>query len=210
MSHFSWREPDPEEKACTSCEESKPLSEFHGQKTGKYGKHAKCKLCMKKIAKIHGEKIRERNRIRNSKSIHRESDLKYCYKCKDVKANSEFNNCITNFDGKQSVCRDCEKFRRHENKQKFIEYTLLRKYGITIADRDAMIANQGGKCNICQCDNKDLVIDHCHTTGKVRGLLCQSCNVFLGGAETLERHKLQVNSHLKRNLFTTISYSHIS
>ena len=210
MSHFSWREPDPEERACTKCEKVKPLSEFHNQSTGKYGKHAKCKLCMNKIAKIHGEMSRERNRQRNLKSFHRESDLKSCGQCNEVKPRSEFSYCRTNLDGKQYQCKKCDVIRRDRDKQKIIEWALLRKYGITIAERDAMFTSQDGKCNICSIDNVDLQVDHCHATGKVRGLLCQPCNMALGSIESLEKHKLQVNSHLKRNLFTTISYSHIS
>ena len=202
MSNFSWREPDPEERVCTKCEELKPLDEFHNNPTGKYGKHASCKPCMAVAHSINNKNARERNRAKNSKSIHRESDLKSCFKCEDIKPRSEFNNCITNYDGKQSKCRDCEKLRRYKDKEKLLEYTLLRKYGITIADRDAMFTSQNGKCNICNIDNVDLQIDHCHTTGKVRGLLCQPCNMALGSIESMEKHKLQVNSHARRNLLT--------
>ena len=45
-----------------------------------------------------------------------------------------------------------------------------------------MKTNQNNKCLICgnEQDGKDLAIDHCHTTNKVRGLLCNSCNLGLG------------------------------
>lgn len=54
-----------------------------------------------------------------------------------------------------------------------------RTYGITEATRAKMIEAQGRKCAICRLE-KDLYVDHCHTTGKVRGLLCCSCNTGLG------------------------------
>lgn len=47
-----------------------------------------------------------------------------------------------------------------------------------------MLHNQGNKCKICETHesefDKRLAVDHCHKTGKVRGLLCSSCNTSLG------------------------------
>ena len=65
---------------------------------------------------------------------------------------------------------------------------LLRNYNITLAEYEQMSAAQGHKCYICQGEGflmaswhkVKLVVDHCHTTGKVRGLLCHNCNRALG------------------------------
>jgi len=56
-------------------------------------------------------------------------------------------------------------------------------YGLSPEDYDTMLAQQGGVCAICQQDNggRHLVIDHDHTTDKVRVLLCDGCNIALGG-----------------------------
>lgn len=59
---------------------------------------------------------------------------------------------------------------------------LKRKYGLTPEDVEAMRVAQDGRCLICRVEC-DLFIDHCHTTGRVRGLLCPSCNTFLGRVE---------------------------
>ena len=64
---------------------------------------------------------------------------------------------------------------------------LQRRYGITQNDYEVMIAEQNNQCAICNTTepggrhNSDyFVVDHCHTTGKVRKLLCHNCNTALG------------------------------
>lgn len=61
----------------------------------------------------------------------------------------------------------------------------IRKYGLTLKEYDALLAAQGGKCAICR--RSDFpgpthfpFIDHCHSTGRVRGILCANCNHGLG------------------------------
>lgn len=57
-----------------------------------------------------------------------------------------------------------------------------RRYGITIADYDRMLAEQHGCCAICKKGNeaRRFDVDHCHSTGVVRGLLCRNCNWGIG------------------------------
>lgn len=61
---------------------------------------------------------------------------------------------------------------------------VRRQYGITLAQYDEMCADQNGKCAICgnsdEVEGRRLAIDHCHDSGKVRGLLCGKCNRGLG------------------------------
>jgi hypothetical protein len=62
---------------------------------------------------------------------------------------------------------------------------LKRKYGLTPEQFDALLAAQGGVCGICRGPPTDVRgfrphIDHCHRTGRVRGLLCSRCNHGLG------------------------------
>jgi hypothetical protein len=55
------------------------------------------------------------------------------------------------------------------------------RYGITLDICEQILINQNGKCAICNTIlNNKFVIDHCHTTGVVRGLLCNDCNLGLG------------------------------
>ena len=68
----------------------------------------------------------------------------------------------------------------------------LKKYGIHTGQRNQMMEEQDGMCQICNSPVKfsqglglsstDATVDHCHATGKVRGILCGSCNNMLGRA----------------------------
>jgi hypothetical protein len=70
-----------------------------------------------------------------------------------------------------------EKYRRQVRNHAF-----KKKYGITLDERDAIIASQGGKCALCPDDPgpRGLFIDHNHKTKKVRGALCHRCNTGIG------------------------------
>lgn len=97
---------------------------------------------------------------------------KRCNYCKIVKPLDCFhrgNN--TSPDGRGYTCNTCIS----ENK-------LLKKYGLTKEQNELLYKKQEGKCAICNIFflRKDLVVDHNHTTGETRGLLCNSCNRGIG------------------------------
>ncbi len=65
------------------------------------------------------------------------------------------------------------------NKDITRERYLKRMYGITLKEYNQMFVDQNGLCMICgetEKNDRGLAVDHCHETGKVRGLLCQGCN----------------------------------
>jgi hypothetical protein len=77
---------------------------------------------------------------------------------------------------------------RKANSEKSAAYTrnrdLQRKYGLSVAGFDEMLAAQNNRCALCSTDapggKGTFHVDHCHDTGRVRGLLCMSCNVGIG------------------------------
>jgi hypothetical protein len=78
---------------------------------------------------------------------------------------------------------------RNRNPDKVKSYDLKRKFNITLHDYERLFQQQNYVCAICQQPERSLdkdggprrmPVDHCHTTGKVRGLLCTSCNRALG------------------------------
>ena len=70
--------------------------------------------------------------------------------------------------------------RREERRVLKARRARLKKYGLTEQQYNIMVAEQQGLCKICKTSPERLVIDHCHETGEVRGLLCHYCNVGLG------------------------------
>lgn len=117
-----------------------------------------------------------------------------CTVCGEEKALSEFPIRKTHRPGKPvSQCTACKvkmnRAYRAENKDRVLEIErrskLKKTYGITPKQYDEMLAAQNNSCAICAAKKpggrtKLFFIDHCHTTGKVRGLLCMRCNTGLG------------------------------
>lgn len=107
---------------------------------------------------------------------------KTCTTCKKTKDISQFklekDKRATNSIAVRSKCRECEEFRKYK---RFIKKT----YNINWEDYEEMFDNQNGCCAICKSKISSsrttrLFVDHCHTSAKVRGLLCSSCNHGLG------------------------------
>ena len=99
------------------------------------------------------------------------------------------------FDTGRNICKDCrnakkrEKWaemsledRQHHNRNTY-KYKLKSLYNLSLEDYDRMLYLCGNRCEICRQPDKELVVDHCHTTGKVRGLLCRQCNVGIGNLQ---------------------------
>lgn len=131
---------------------------------------------------------------------------KACHDCKVDKQLTEYHRHHATKDRRQIICKPCMAIRNRawkaRNPEKLAEYErnrprkpahirrdeqLRREYGINRDEYDALVARQDGRCAICKevpepvhGKRTGLYVDHCHTTNKVRGLLCQNCNFAIG------------------------------
>lgn len=82
----------------------------------------------------------------------------------------------------RSICRECNKKakRRRATAENTRKWHLSTIYGITVEQYTEMYENQAQECKICHAWQPLLRIDHNHKTGKIRGLLCNECNIGLG------------------------------
>ena len=120
---------------------------------------------------------------------------KKCTVCNRTKRLGLFYKVKSNKDGYANRCKSCTRKSTTRRNQRS---TLVAKYGITLAEFDAMLAHQDGKCYICHMNQgkKHLSIDHDHATGEVRGLLCQPCNRFLGRISDRPEAGIRVTTYL--------------
>lgn len=135
---------------------------------------------------------------------------KKCTKCMLMKPLTDFYTYGQKRKRIESRCKPChiyvtglyQKANRHINRaagkrwrQRHplgeVNHRLKFEYGITLEQYDIMFKAQDGLCLICKKPEQTktrLAVDHCHTTGKVRGLLCKKCNSAL---YILERKELR-------------------
>lgn len=120
--------------------------------------------------------------------------MRKCNRCGLEQELSEFYKHSAMRSGRLNTCRTCTKEAskkwRDENRDRFVELRWRRelqsKYGITADDYWRMYNEQGGVCAACGSDSPGIrykrvfTVDHCHVSGRVRGLLCGGCNMALG------------------------------
>jgi hypothetical protein len=106
---------------------------------------------------------------------------KRCGTCKEVLPKSAFAKNAAKKDGLQERCKSCRSEHYFKTDYGVVarERMLKNRYGMTTLDYEIMVDQQEGKCKICSSEEK-LFVDHCHDSGKVRGLLCNTCNRSLG------------------------------
>jgi len=129
-----------QEKICSSCKTSKPLTDFYKESRVKDGRTRRCKICHIKAT----EKYRKKN-----PELYRKASAKHWAKLNDKKKHSNW----------------------------------LKRYNLKHEEYLKMFNDQKGCCKICKqpCSSgMNLSVDHCHSTGKIRGLLCKKCNSALG------------------------------
>ena len=119
-------------------------------------------------------------------SMGTEYDAKRCNSCDEIYPLSNFHKSKEGSNGVMASCKPCynSKIRVKYNPLVRKSHKLKYKYGITLEDYNNKLKEQGDVCAICKSDkpggNGDFYVDHNHTTGQVRGLLCHWCNFMIG------------------------------
>lgn len=144
-------------KKCSLCGELKDVEQFRMGKGGWRSSH--CHPCAREyIAKWradNAERLRAQGRLRRQRMSEEELERK----------------------------RELDKARYHQDPGRARDYYLRKTYGISLERYQEMESAQDGRCRICgeTCPSgRALAVDHCHTSGEVRGLLCGQCNNGLG------------------------------
>lgn len=99
-----------------------------------------------------------------------------------------FSKWAKGWDGLRTYCRECSSLRAKasyardpaKHRDRMRDYACRRRYGISLAEAEAMRAAGCAVCGAHEEAGRELSIDHCHDTGKVRGALCFACNTALG------------------------------
>lgn len=153
-------------KVCRTCKQSKKIDCFNRDASREYGRSNQCRVCYSEYHKSNKSVINARRELnRNKESVERK--------------------------------REYHKHYLMNNRDKVKNKHLKSKYGISLDQFMEMVNSQNGKCKIC----KDILamgrfthIDHCHRTGKVRGVLCHKCNTKLGW---YEKNSTEVDKYLR-------------
>lgn len=183
-------------RECTTCKEYLPVKDFGKNVTFTGGYNCECKACFSVSRKV-AQRKRQLPKIEKIKLDNDGNVLgRVCSKCKTYKDRQFFGvqTHKANKYGIGSSCKNCQKTDREIriSSGKARNAYLKHTYGINNEIYDSMSKNQEGVCSVCKgtaterfTKNKGtLVVDHCHSTSKVRALLCSTCNINVGILET--------------------------
>ncbi len=136
-----------------------------------------------------------------------------CSTCKEDKDESCFHKAGNKKRGYQFSCISCRKKIKDKQKNSMTseewyltqrQYWLKSQYGLNLEDYNNLVKEQNHKCAICGTDEVDsfkglLFVDHCHTTGKIRGLLCHHCNTALGKFKDSESILMKAIEYVRKS-----------
>jgi hypothetical protein len=159
---------EQDSKRRSRCQKEKPRTLFASNKSMRDGLQAYCRECSAEYSRqrqeTKGRGVREKVPV--------PSGCKHCRGRDEVEPHSDWHRKRSAPDGPASRCKTCKAAAGPAGH-------LRRKYGITEAERDELITSQKGVCRICLAAPA-VQVDHCHKTGRVRGVLCFNCNSGLG------------------------------
>ena len=191
------------EKYCPKCKTVKLSSAFGKHTRAKDGHYIYCRDCVKL------DNLAAKGPIKRKSPELREGE-KYCPRCDTIKLKSAFGKHTRSLGGLNCYCKKCVRETSRNSvtgvsgKHKANMGAIFNSYRIRESELQDLLLKQHGCCKICGADfgselelgkgkSRQYVIDHCHDTGKVRGLLCGTCNLVIG---YIEKKKLPVDLYM--------------
>lgn len=146
---------------------TKESSEYHRTKKSKDGIISVCKAC-KKLEHLEKYPLNKDKYKISSSNWRKKNAEKFKVKKKEWHTIN------------RERCTEVSRNWRRKNADRVRSNYLLKKYGITPSDYDALLAAQDGACAMCKSKPENFDLDHDHKTGVVRGILCGPCNRAIG------------------------------
>lgn len=177
-----------ETKKCYKCGNEKERESFSAERGRKDGLSSRCRDCNREKARAW----KQANRARFAAGLIVVPSSKRCWRCRRIKKPNCFGVSRDHHDGLNPSCKRCSRkaIVPHNARRKLLGererrgYSLWTVYRLRLADYDRIMERQGGKCGVCcQEFSRRPNVDHCHDTGVVRGILCNSCNALIAGVE---------------------------
>jgi hypothetical protein len=163
-------------KVCNRCKQEKPVLEFYKNAAKKDGIGSVCIPC---------------GRAKGAEQTAKFKAYKAELKVSDPDKYAQLMRTLAT-EQREWQRKNPEKMAVRQRRYRYRQTGL----GVTADDYDAMLIKQGGLCAICRLrgeGKKRLHVDHCHSTGKIRGLLCFPCNFALGHyRDSIELHKAAI------------------
>jgi len=140
-----------------------------------------------------------------------QGDHKICSSCRQEFPLSGFDQNRAQRDGLHNQCRTCAAAARKKSQLKDLprwreyqkSWNRKARYGLTDEEFARMTVKAGGRCEVCGDEPREpfmrLDIDHCHASGKVRGLLCRPCNTALGAVRDEPKRLLALIKYLEKH-----------
>ena len=153
-------------KTCSKCKIEKNLTEFYEYPSYKDGFHSWCKDCCRENSRNYAREYCPSQEVKKRHDVF----LKTYHQTPEYKVKRKIY------------------YQTPEGKNSSRNALLKCSYGITQLEYDQLFEKQNGLCAIWgkpeTCSHKGILdhlsVDHVHTTGKIRGLLCHNCNIALG------------------------------
>lgn len=183
----------PSLMTCLKCQETKEIKDFY-KDPGKISGHMSvCKSCHSQ--RVHIKYRKKHGEVRGD--TFNDGTARRCTRCKEIKPFEEFVKRGPKRGGYGAECKSCKRKRDSEfyhaspaEQIRTRDKNLRKNFGITLEGYNGMLASQRGLCAVCGKEEtridprrgivSSLAVDHDHTTGMIRGLLCYACNMALG------------------------------